>query len=299
MNLSPPPLLSSSYWAEVARRSEHGAATSRVELWHQRPAHFVLRAHQHLCPVPVCCTKAALPATSSLQGQPNHGYTWNRLYFRFIRSKPQCLTSLPVCFPVFFSSENFSASHIFNFFLWFLLLQLFKAVTFEVGQENKVRSLNWTTHQHFFLHHCLRATEKWRQHLLLQAPRTRAVKNVRRHACSSLIKICRDYPQFILVNVLTLYQASPSMTPTDSVNDTDHVYSIMVNSGWGLDVHWPIKHRAYRWACVSVRSIDVSIFSSPALFWHVLQPCEETALLQHHVVTHGEMRSDGVAGAHQ
>uniref|UniRef100_A0A8D0AC82 Exportin 5 n=1 Tax=Sander lucioperca TaxID=283035 RepID=A0A8D0AC82_SANLU len=30
------------------------------------------------------------------------------------------------------------------------------------------------------------------------APRTRAVKNVRRHACSSIIKICRDYPQFIL-----------------------------------------------------------------------------------------------------
>uniref|UniRef100_A0A8C9U474 Exportin 5 n=1 Tax=Scleropages formosus TaxID=113540 RepID=A0A8C9U474_SCLFO len=30
------------------------------------------------------------------------------------------------------------------------------------------------------------------------APRTRAVKNVRRHACSSIIKMCRDYPQFIL-----------------------------------------------------------------------------------------------------
>uniref|UniRef100_A0A8C9TQJ6 Exportin 5 n=1 Tax=Scleropages formosus TaxID=113540 RepID=A0A8C9TQJ6_SCLFO len=27
---------------------------------------------------------------------------------------------------------------------------------------------------------------------------TRAVKNVRRHACSSIIKMCRDYPQFIL-----------------------------------------------------------------------------------------------------
>uniref|UniRef100_A0A667X328 Exportin-5 n=1 Tax=Myripristis murdjan TaxID=586833 RepID=A0A667X328_9TELE len=31
-----------------------------------------------------------------------------------------------------------------------------------------------------------------------KAPRTRAVKNVRRHACSSIIKMCRDYPQFIL-----------------------------------------------------------------------------------------------------
>uniref|UniRef100_A0A8D0ADU7 Exportin-5 n=1 Tax=Sander lucioperca TaxID=283035 RepID=A0A8D0ADU7_SANLU len=48
-----------------------------------------------------------------------------------------------------------------------VLYKLFKAITFEVGQESK-------------------------------APRTRAVKNVRRHACSSIIKICRDYPQFIL-----------------------------------------------------------------------------------------------------
>uniref|UniRef100_A0A4W6DUE1 Exportin-5 n=1 Tax=Lates calcarifer TaxID=8187 RepID=A0A4W6DUE1_LATCA len=34
--------------------------------------------------------------------------------------------------------------------------------------------------------------------VLYKVPRTRAVKNVRRHACSSIIKICRDYPQFIL-----------------------------------------------------------------------------------------------------
>ncbi|XP_036978586.1 exportin-5 isoform X1 [Acanthopagrus latus] len=52
-------------------------------------------------------------------------------------------------------------------FLPQVLYKLFKAVTFEVGQDNK-------------------------------APRTRAVKNVRRHACSSIIKMCRDYPQFIL-----------------------------------------------------------------------------------------------------
>ncbi|XP_059215577.1 exportin-5 [Centropristis striata] len=52
-------------------------------------------------------------------------------------------------------------------FLPQVLYKLFKAITFEIGQENK-------------------------------APRTRAVKNVRRHACSSIIKICRDYPQFIL-----------------------------------------------------------------------------------------------------
>lgn len=30
------------------------------------------------------------------------------------------------------------------------------------------------------------------------APRRRAVKNVRRHACSSIIRICRDYPQYIM-----------------------------------------------------------------------------------------------------
>ncbi|XP_040906451.1 exportin-5 isoform X1 [Toxotes jaculatrix] len=52
-------------------------------------------------------------------------------------------------------------------FLTQVLHKLFKAITFEVGQDNK-------------------------------APRTRAVNNVRRHACSSIIKICRDYPQFLL-----------------------------------------------------------------------------------------------------
>ncbi|XP_068578069.1 exportin-5 [Cebidichthys violaceus] len=52
-------------------------------------------------------------------------------------------------------------------FLPQILYKLFSAITFEVGQETK-------------------------------APRTRAVKNVRRHACSSIIKICRDYPQYIL-----------------------------------------------------------------------------------------------------
>lgn len=38
----------------------------------------------------------------------------------------------------------------------------------------------------------------------VQAPRTRAVKNVRRHACSSIIKMCRDYPQLVLVCKLQL-----------------------------------------------------------------------------------------------
>uniref|UniRef100_A0AAR2L3B8 Exportin-5 n=1 Tax=Pygocentrus nattereri TaxID=42514 RepID=A0AAR2L3B8_PYGNA len=37
-----------------------------------------------------------------------------------------------------------------------------------------------------------------RFHFIMFAPRTRAVKNVRRHACSSIIKMCRDYPEFVL-----------------------------------------------------------------------------------------------------
>ncbi|KAJ8250821.1 hypothetical protein COCON_G00227430 [Conger conger] len=48
-----------------------------------------------------------------------------------------------------------------------VLYKLFGSITFEVVEESK-------------------------------APRTRSVKNVRRHACSSIIKMCRDYPQFIL-----------------------------------------------------------------------------------------------------
>ncbi|MBN3324059.1 XPO5 protein, partial [Atractosteus spatula] len=47
------------------------------------------------------------------------------------------------------------------------LSQLFASIVFEVIEESK-------------------------------APRTRAVKNVRRHACSAIIKMCRDYPYFIL-----------------------------------------------------------------------------------------------------
>ncbi|XP_026551333.1 exportin-5 isoform X2 [Pseudonaja textilis] len=55
-----------------------------------------------------------------------------------------------------------------------VIVKLFASVTFEVVEESK-------------------------------APRTRAVKNVRRHACSSIIKICRDYPQLVLPNFDMLY----------------------------------------------------------------------------------------------
>ncbi|KAK2824326.1 hypothetical protein Q5P01_021501 [Channa striata] len=73
-------------------------------------------------------------------------------------------------------------------FLSQVLFKLFNAITFEVGQDSK-------------------------------APRTRAVKNVRRHACSSIIKICRDYPQFILPcfdvfynHVKKLFSSDPTLT---------------------------------------------------------------------------------------
>ncbi|KAJ7340919.1 hypothetical protein JRQ81_004206 [Phrynocephalus forsythii] len=55
-----------------------------------------------------------------------------------------------------------------------VLSKLFASVTFEIAEESK-------------------------------APRTRAVKNVRRHACSSIIKMCRDYPQLVLPNFDTLH----------------------------------------------------------------------------------------------
>nr|XP_054485517.1 exportin-5 isoform X2 [Agelaius phoeniceus] len=61
-----------------------------------------------------------------------------------------------------------------------VLSKLFASVTFEVVEESK------------FV-------------VSVQAPRTRAVKNVRRHACSSIIKMCRDYPQLVLPNFEMLY----------------------------------------------------------------------------------------------
>ncbi|XP_016046920.1 exportin-5 [Erinaceus europaeus] len=59
-------------------------------------------------------------------------------------------------------------------FLAQVFSKLFSSVTFEIAEENKV-------------------------------PRTRAVRNVRRHACSSIIKMCRDYPQLVLPSFDTLY----------------------------------------------------------------------------------------------
>lgn len=61
-----------------------------------------------------------------------------------------------------------------NGYLPQVLSKLFAAVTFETIEESK-------------------------------APRTRAVKNVRRHACSSIIKMCRDYSQLVLPNFQMLY----------------------------------------------------------------------------------------------
>ncbi|XP_028279678.1 exportin-5 [Parambassis ranga] len=66
-----------------------------------------------------------------------------------------------------------------------VLYKLFNAITFEIVQENKT-------------------------------PRTRAVKNVRRHACSSIIKICRDYPQFILPCFDMFYNHVKKLLSSDS-----------------------------------------------------------------------------------
>ncbi|KAG7314070.1 hypothetical protein KOW79_022566 [Hemibagrus wyckioides] len=68
------------------------------------------------------------------------------------------LTNLSTLFPFVLHRPEFLPQVFFK---------LFPAITFEVVEESK-------------------------------APRTRAVKNVRRHACSSIIKMCRDYPEFIL-----------------------------------------------------------------------------------------------------
>ncbi|XP_072247044.1 exportin-5 [Leuresthes tenuis] len=72
-----------------------------------------------------------------------------------------------------------------------VLYKLFKAITFEIDPDKQV-------------------------------PRTRAVKNLRRHACSSIIKICRDYPQFILpcfdmfyTHVKELFSSEAALTYTE------------------------------------------------------------------------------------
>nr|XP_057920623.1 exportin-5 [Doryrhamphus excisus] len=65
-----------------------------------------------------------------------------------------------------------------------VLCKLFETVTFE-PQENK-------------------------------GPRTRAVNNVRRHACSSIIKICRDYSQFILPCFDMFYNHVKEMFSSDT-----------------------------------------------------------------------------------
>ncbi|XP_061766057.1 exportin-5-like isoform X2 [Nerophis ophidion] len=67
-----------------------------------------------------------------------------------------------------------------------VLCKLFETVTFEPVQENK-------------------------------APRTRAVNNLRRHACSSIIKICRDYPQFFSPSFDMFYNRIKEMFASDGL----------------------------------------------------------------------------------
>ncbi|XP_063094880.1 exportin-5 isoform X2 [Cavia porcellus] len=82
--------------------------------------------------------------------------------------------------PLILSCVLTNISALFSFvtyrpeFLPQVFSKLFSSVTFESIDENK-------------------------------APRTRAVRNVRRHACSSIIKMCRDYPELVLPSFDTLY----------------------------------------------------------------------------------------------
>ncbi|XP_077350762.1 exportin-5 isoform X1 [Festucalex cinctus] len=50
----------------------------------------------------------------------------------------------------------------------------------------------------------------------IKVPRTRAVNNVRRHACSAIIKICRDYPQMILPCFDMFYNQVKKMFSSDA-----------------------------------------------------------------------------------
>lgn len=68
------------------------------------------------------------------------------------------LTNISALFPFVIHKTHFLPQ---------VLSKLFTSVTFEIEQDQKV-------------------------------PRARAVKNVRRHACSSIIKMCRDYSEIIL-----------------------------------------------------------------------------------------------------
>lgn len=53
---------------EAADRSEYGAAAGHAELQNQRSTHPVLRAQQHLRPLPVCRPQTTVRSTSPLQG---------------------------------------------------------------------------------------------------------------------------------------------------------------------------------------------------------------------------------------
>uniref|UniRef100_H3CTC2 Exportin-5 n=1 Tax=Tetraodon nigroviridis TaxID=99883 RepID=H3CTC2_TETNG len=93
------------------------------------------------------------------------------------------LTNISTLFPFATKREQFLPR---------VFYKLFKAVTFNGGQENRV---SWS----------------------------RTVKNVRRHACSSFIKICRDFPQFILPyfdmfynHVKNLFESDSTLSPMEN-----------------------------------------------------------------------------------
>uniref|UniRef100_A0A8C5K7C7 Exportin-5 n=1 Tax=Jaculus jaculus TaxID=51337 RepID=A0A8C5K7C7_JACJA len=92
----------------------------------------------------------------------------------------QMVVNFEIKDPLILSCVLTNVSALFPFvtykpeFLPQVFAKLFSSVTFETVEESK-------------------------------APRTRAVRNVRRHACSSIIKMCRDYPELVMPSFDTLY----------------------------------------------------------------------------------------------
>uniref|UniRef100_A0A3P8V400 Exportin 5 n=1 Tax=Cynoglossus semilaevis TaxID=244447 RepID=A0A3P8V400_CYNSE len=63
--------------------------------------------------------------------------------------------------------------------------------------------------------------------ITFEVPRPKAVKNVRRHACSSIIRMCRDYPQIILPCFEVFYNHVKTLFSSDGTLNHMEKYSLM------------------------------------------------------------------------
>ncbi|PKU49106.1 hypothetical protein llap_548 [Limosa lapponica baueri] len=125
---------------------------------------------QLCCPLKVC--SSWLPPCKTpdcLEIPVNDGIDLLQLVLNFETKDPLILSCVLTNVSALFPFVTYRPEYLPQ-----VLSKLFASVTFEVIEESK-------------------------------APRTRAVKNVRRHACSSIIKMCRDYPQLVLPNFEMLY----------------------------------------------------------------------------------------------